>query len=188
MAFALMDLETLEMAKKRDHKIMITDEAIRKVPRIKYKNIPESEYNTIRELARNVLRISKDETNSIGVALGSEHGVDPISSTIAYHLVSAAEECIVIVLHNHPSLSDFSLSDVQFLIRYTSVKMMVVVTNLGSISYLVKGKGYAYDKAVALFNEAVSANNEANDLKGLQKAADHFLKNCYMAGIDYDNR
>lgn len=197
------------MAKKRDRKIMITNEAIRKVPRIKYKNIPESEYNTIQELARNVLRISKNENNSnevaitygmdsveriqkgeeyIGVALGSEHGVDPISNTTAYHLVSSAEDCIVIVLHNHPSLSDFSLSDVQFLLRYASVKMMVVVTNLGSISYLVKGKGYAYDKAVALFNAAVSSNNEAKDLKGLQKAADHFLKNCYMVGIDYDNR
>ena len=197
------------MAKKRDRKIMITNEAIRKVPRIKYKNIPESEYNTIQELARNVLRISKNENNSnevaitygmdsveriqkgeeyIGVALGSEHGVDPISNTTAYHLVSSAEDCIVIVLHNHPSLSDFSLSDVQFLLRYASVKMMVVVTNLGSISYLVKGKGYAYDKAVALFNAAVSSNNEAKDLKGLQKAADHFLKNWYMGGIDYVNR
>ena len=203
------NLKDLEMAKKKDHKIVITNEAIRKVPRIKYKNIPESEYDTIQELARNVLRISKNENNSnevaitygmdsverikkgeeyIGVALGSEHGVDPISNTTAYHLVSSAEECIVIVLHNHPSLSDFSLSDVQFLLRYTSVKMMVVVTNLGSISYLVKGKGYAYDKAVALFNEAVSSNNEAKDLKGLKKAADHFLKNCYMVGIDYDNR
>ena len=202
-------LNDLEMAKKRERKIMITNEAIRKVPRIKYKNIPESEYNTIQELARNVLRISKNENNSnevaitygmdsveriqngeeyIGVALGSEHGVDPISNTTAYHLVSSAEDCIVIVLHNHPSLSDFSLSDVQFLLRYASVKMMVVVTNLGSISYLVKGKGYAYDKAVALFNEAVSSNNEAKDLKGLQKAADHFLKNCCMVGIDYDNR
>ena len=197
------------MAKKRDCKIIITNEAIRKVPRLKYKNIPESEYNTIQELARNVLRISKNENNSndvaiaygmdsveriqkgeeyIGVALGNEHGVDPISNTTAYHLVSSAEDCIVIVLHNHPSLSDFSLSDVQFLLRYTSVKMMAVVTNLGSISYLVKGKGYAYDKAVALFNEAVSSNNEAKDWKGLQKAADHFLKNCYMVGIDYDNR
>ena len=203
------NLKDLEMAKKKDHKIVITNEAIRKVPRIKYKNIPESEYNTIQELARNVLRISKNENNSnevaitygmdsverikkgeeyIGVALGSEHGVDPISNTTAYHLVSSAEDCIVIVLHNHPSLSDFSLSDVQFLLRYASVKMMVVVTNLGSISYLVKGKGYAYDKAVALFNEAVSSNNEAKDLKGLKKAADHFLKNCYMVGIDYDNR
>ena len=39
---------------------------------------------------------------------------------------------------------------------------------------LVKGKVYAYEKAAALFNEAVNANNEAGDLKGLQKAADYF--------------
>lgn len=203
------NIKDLEMAKKRDHKIMITDEAIKKVPRIQYKNIPESEYDTIQELARYVLQISKDENNSnevaitycmdsteriqrgeeyIGVALGSEHEVDPISNTTAYHLVSSAKECIVIVLHNHPSLSDFSLSDVQFLLRYASIRMMVVVTNLGSISYLVKGKGYSYENAVALFNEAVSSNNEAKDLKGLQKAADHFLKNCYAVGIDYANR
>lgn len=203
------NLKDLEMAKKRDHKIMITDEAIRKVPRIQYKNIPEKEYDTIQELARNVLRISKNENNSnevaiiydmdsmeriqrgeeyIGVALGDEHQVNPISSTIAYHLVVSAKECIVIVLHNHPSLSNFSLSDVQFLLQYANIKMMVVITNLGSISYLVKGNEYTYEKAVGLFNEAVDANNEAKDLKGLQKAADYFLRNCYKAGIEYDNR
>lgn len=203
------NLKELEMAKKRDHKIMITDEAIRKVPRIKYKNIPENEYDTIQELARNVLLISKNENNSnevaityemdsrkriqdgedyIGVALGGEHEVDPLSSTISYHLVSSAKECVVIVLHNHPSLSDFSLSDVQFLLRYERIKMMVVVTNLGSISYLVKGEKYDYEKAVILFNEAVQSNNEAKDLKGLQRAADYFLKNSHMIGIDYDNR
>lgn len=203
------NLKDLEMAKKRNHKIMISDEAIRKIPRIQYKNIPESEYNIIHELAKQVLYISKSENNSnevaitysmdsaeriqkgedyIGVALGSEHSVDPISNATAYHLVSAAKECVVIVLHNHPSLSDFSLSDIQFLLQYVGVKMMIVITNLGSVSYLVKGNKYAYDKAVALFNEAVNLNNEARNLKGLQKAADHFLKNCYSVGIDYDNR
>lgn len=45
-----------------------------------------------------------------------------------------------------------------------------------------------YEKAVTLFNEAVNVNNEAKDLKGLQKAADCFLKRCYTVGIDYDNR
>lgn len=197
------------MARKRNRKIRITEEAIKKVPRIKYKNIPENEYQIIQELAKNVLKISKNENDSnevaltysmdsaerikkgeayIGVALGSEHEVDPISNTTACHLVLSAKECVVIVLHNHPSLSDFSLSDVQFLLRYESIKMMVVVTNLGSISYLVKGKRYAYEKAVGLFNEAVNFNNEARDLKSLQKAADYFLKNCHAAGIDYDYR
>ena len=118
------NLNDLEMAKKRDHKIVITDEAIKKVPRIQYKNIPESEYDTIQELAKTVLQISKDENNSNEVA----------------------------------------------------------------ITYIVKGNGYNYEKAVTLFNEAIVLNNEAGDLKSLQKAADHFLNNCYLAGIDYDNR
>ena len=124
----------------------------------------------------------------IGIALCSEHDVDPLSDTTAYHLISSIEECVVIVLHNHPSLSDFSLTDVQFLLRYDNVKMMVVITNLGSISYLVKNKKYNLKKAIILFNESVDKNNEAENLKDLQNAANYFLKNSYMVGIDYDNR
>ncbi|MDE7284181.1 MAG: hypothetical protein K2N85_11465 [Lachnospiraceae bacterium] len=197
------------MAKKRNRKIMITDEAINKIPRIKYRDIPESEYDNLWDLAKNVLKISKEENDSnevaitysldsakliekgeryIGIALGNEHDVDPLSDTTAYHLISSTEECVVIVLHNHPSLSDFSLTDVQFLLRYDNVKMMVVVTNLGSISYLVKSKKYDLKKAITLFNTAVDKNNEAEKLKDLQNAADYFLKNSYNVGIDYDNR
>lgn len=199
----------LEMAKKRDHKIKITNEAINKVPLIKYKDIPENEYDNLRDLAKNVLRISKEENDSnevaityslnsaklieqgekyIGIALGAEHDVDPLSNTTAYHLISTTEACVVIVLHNHPSLSDFSLSDIQFLLKYETVKMLVVVTNLGAVSYLVKNKRYNFEKAVTLFNEAVDKNNKANNLKDLQDAADYFLKNSYNIGIDYDNR
>ena len=53
------NLNDLEMAKKRNHKIMITDEAINKVPRVQYKEIPETEYDNLLELARQVLQISK---------------------------------------------------------------------------------------------------------------------------------
>lgn len=202
------NLSDLEMAKKRDHKIMITEEAINKVPRIQYRDIPEEEYDNLWDLSKNVLKISKNENNSnevaityslesekliekgekyIGVSLGAEHDVDPLSNTTAYHLISTAGNCVVIVLHNHPSLSNFSLSDIQFLLKYETVKMMVVVTNLGSISYLVKGQKYDFKKAVTLFNESVDKNNRANSLKRLQDAADYFLKNCYNAGINYDN-
>lgn len=202
------NLNDLEMAKKRDHKIMITDEAIKKVPRIQYRGIPENEYDNLWDLAKNLLKISKEENNSnevaityslnsaklieqgkkyIGVALGSEHDVDPLSNITAYHLISTAGDCVIIVLHNHPSLSDFSLSDIQFLLKYGTVKMMVVVTNLGSISYLAKNKKYDFGKAITLFNEAVDKNNKANNLRDLQDAADYFLKNSYNIGMVYDN-
>ena len=66
--------------------------------------------------------------------------------------------------------------------------MMVVVTNLGNISYLVKTMKYNYEKAVMLFNDAVDWNNAAKNIKDLQKAADNFLKNCYNVGIKYEKR
>lgn len=53
------DSERLRMSKKRDHKIMITEEAIRKVPFIRYREIPEDEYEIIYELAKQVLRHGK---------------------------------------------------------------------------------------------------------------------------------
>jgi len=201
--------EDLGMAKKRDHKIMITEEAINKVPRIEYKGIPETEYDNIQKIAKKVLEISKEENNSnevaitysldsqklitenreyIGISLGEEHGVDPLNSTISYHLITSTKNCIIIVMHNHPSLSDFSLLDIKFFLKYESVKMMIVITNLGSITYIVKKNNYNYFKAVELLNESVNLNNSAKNLKDLQKAADYFLKNCDVAGINYDDR
>ena len=63
------NLNDLEMAKKRDHKIMITDEAINKVPHVQYKGIPETEYDNLQELARQVVKISKDENDSNKIAI-----------------------------------------------------------------------------------------------------------------------
>lgn len=199
----------LEMAKKRDHKIMITDEAIEKVPLVRYKEIPESEYLMLRELAKEVLTVSKNDNHSnevaltysldyrkliaegkefMGVALGDEHSVDPCMNTVAYHLITASFDCIVIVLHNHPSLSKFSLEDIKFFLGNGTVKMMVVVTNLGNISYLVKRDSYNRQKAIEIYNHAVSVHNEGSGLRDYQKAVSYFLSNCYEANIIYEDR
>ena len=104
------------------------------------------------------------------------------------YLIRASRDCVVLVLHNHPSLSAFSLSDIQFLLRYETVKLMVVVTNLGNVSYLVKNSKYDFEKAVVLLNEAIGLNNKAKNIKNLQEAADYFLKSCYNVGINYEKR
>ncbi len=202
-------MDELKMAKKRNHKIMITDEAIEKVPLIKYKEIPESEYLMLQELAKEVLTVSKNDNDSnevaltysldyraliaegkefIGVALGDEHSVDPCMNVVAYHLLSTSLECVVIVLHNHPSLSKFSLEDVKFFLRNESVKMMVVVTNLGSVSYLVKKDNYNRNKAIEIYNQAVNTHNAGNGIQDYQEAASFFLSNCYDANIVYEDR
>lgn len=202
-------IQDLEMARKRDHKIMITDEAIAKVPAVRYREIPEREYPLLRELAQDVLRIAKEQNDSnevaityslesellaarnreyLGVALGDEHSVNPEDSTVAYHLLHTSFDCVVITLHNHPSLSKISLSDVRFFLQHDSVKMMVVITNLGSISYIVKQKKYDRNIATELYNRAVELHCKANGLKGYQDAAEYFLKNCYTAHIIYEDR
>lgn len=201
---ALRDLES----NKRNHKVKITDIAVSKVPYIKYKEIPEEHYDNIFELAKFVLQLAKDENDSnevavvysmdflslvannqeyMGVSFGTEHDVDPEGSTASYHLIHSAVDCIIICLHNHPNLSRFSLDDVKYFLSSPSIKMIVVVTNLGNISYLVKSKNYNRNEAIKVYNEAVSIHNLGNDLKNFQKAANHFLKECYKAGIIYED-
>lgn len=205
----LMDLEAFGMAKKRAHKIMITDEAIKRIPFIQYKEIPEEEYPIIQMLAKKVLQLSKDENESnevaitysmdntvgendaekcFGVDFGDNHSADPMRDSYSYHLICGNKKCVVISLHNHPSISKISLVDVRFFLEHSSIKLLIVVTNLGNIYYLVKTGNFNRKAAINLFNEAVSANNKAVNLKALQKASDHFLKNCYRAGIIYEDR
>jgi hypothetical protein len=202
-------IKELEMAKKRDHKIMITDEAIDKVPLIRYKEIPEKEYPLLQQLAKEVLNVSKNKNDSnevaitysldyrnlmtqgkeyMGITLGDEHSVDPCSSTTPNHLITSSVGCVVIVFHNHPSLSKFSLEDIQFFLRNITVKMMVVVTNLGSISYIVKKENYNNVKAIEVYNEAVSIHNVGKNIRDYQKAVSFFLSNCHKANVIYEER
>ena len=104
------------------------------------------------------------------------------------HLLRSSYGCVIIVLHNHPSLSKFSLEDLKFFLGNNSIKMMVVVTNLGGVSYLVKmEEGYLKEAAVDLYNESVDMHNVGVKLKDYQKSVSLFLSNCHKAGIIYDD-
>lgn len=200
--------DSLEMSKNRDRKVMITEEAIRKVPYIRYREIPEQEYDIIQSLAKRVLEIAKERNDSnevaitysydpemvisgeelVGVHFGDEHSVDPLEDPQTFHLIMKSRECAVVSLHNHPSLSLVSLMDIRFFLRYHSIKLLVIVTNLGSVSYLVKGSKYDYGAAIDFVNEVITMHNEADNLKGYQKAVQFFLSNCYKVGIIYENQ
>ena len=202
----LSDLET----NKRDHKVQITDIAISKVPYVRYRGIPEDQYEALQLLAKAVLRISRDENDCNEVAIaydldspqkeldgekylawarGDEYSVEPMSDTETNHIIVSAKDCVVIILHNHPNLSKISLEDIMFLFRLSTVKMVVAVTNRGSIGYIVKTEKFEEKRLAAykLMAEAVEKNNKAENLKQKQEACGYFLNNCNKAGLIYED-
>ncbi len=205
----LPDSKELE-SNKRDHKIEITDIAIEKVPMIRYKGISEEHYEILQLLAKLVLEESRSNNDCnetaitysldgvdifdvggrcVTVTYGDEHSVDPLGSTLSFHLVASSGSCVVVILHNHPNLSKISLQDVSLMLKYASIKMIVAVTNLGSVSYVVRNENFNRLLALELFDKAVEKyKTAAGDLKGRQDATDYFLNNCYSVGIDYDDR
>lgn len=187
---------------------MITEEAIRKVPYVLYREIPEQEYDIIQSLAKRVLEFARERNDSnevaitysydpamilageelIGVHFGDEHSVDPLADPRTFHLIMKSQECAVVSLHNHPSLSLVSLMDIRFFLRYHSIKLLVIVTNMGSVSYLVKSSKYEYAAAIDFVNDVITMHNIADNIKGYQKAVQYFLSNCYKVGIIYEDR
>ena len=122
-------------------------------------------------------------------AKGDEYSVEPMSDTETNHVIVSAKGCVVVILHNHPNLSKISLEDVMFMLRLSTVKMVVAVTNRGAIGYIVKTGDYEKNKLAAykLMEEAVERNNRATSLKQKQDACDYFLNNCYKVGLIYED-
>ena len=196
------------MTKSRDKKVMITEEAIQKVPYIRYREIPEQEYDILYSLAKRVLELSRERNDSNEVSItysydsdmvlagdeltsvyfGDEHSVDPLADPQTYHLIMKSRECAVVSLHNHPSLSLVSLMDIRFFLCYRNIKLLIIVTNLGSISYLVKSDKYDYIAAINFVNDIIKIHNAADNIKGYQKAVRYFLSNCHKVGIIYEDR
>lgn len=198
----LLGTESLEMAKKHNKKIYITDISIDKVPLIEYYGFTDEQNQIMRELARNVLVISKESNNSnevaitcdlgkpdplhnFGVAFGTEHDVDVLSDTLSNHMIVSSESVVVVLLHNHPSTQTFSLEDVRFFIQHPMLSAIVVVSNQGTVHYMCRDKNFDYNKVFALFNECVKDLKRKSLNSEIYMATLTFLAKCSEAGLYY---
>lgn len=197
-----VNLKSLKMAKKYDKKVYITDIAINKVPFVQYKGFTDSQNQIMRELAQEVLTVSKDENDSnevaitcdlgvnnplevYGVSFGTEHEVDVRADTLSNHILVSRESVAVVVLHNHPSTQTFSIQDIRFFIEFSVLEVMVVVSNQGTVHYLKREESYDLKKAAALFNECVENLKKDSPLTEIYLAALLFLARCSEVGIYY---
>ena len=195
-------MSELEQAKRRDKKIYITEIAIEKVPHIQYLGFDNDRNEIMRLLAQNVLRASKEMNDSnevaftcdlgiedpldqIGVSFGTEHEIDIFSDTLSNHLIVSEKSIAVVVLHNHPSTQTFSLQDISFFLKYTAIEVIVVVSNQGTVHYLMRDKDFDLKRAYDLFGDCIEGLNPDTALNEFYLAALSFLAKCSEAGLYY---
>lgn len=189
-------------AKKRNKKVEITDVAIRKVAYVRYKNFTDEQNDIMHELAKDVLLLSQQYNNSnevaitcdicadtplesYGVCYGDEHSVDICSDTLSNHIISSNGEMTVVVMHNHPSTQTFSLEDIFFFLSYATVRVIVVVSNQGTVHYLYKDSSYDHSNAFVLFRECTNQIKKRSSAKASYLASLTFLVRCSEVGLFY---
>ena len=195
-------MSDLEQAKRRDRKVYITDIAIEKVPYISYHGFDDNKCRIMQELAKNVLLLSKEENDSnevaitcdlgttnpldqFGISLGSEHEVDILADTLSNHIIVSQESVAVVVLHNHPSTQTFSLQDIQFFLEYPMLEVIVVVSNQGTVHYMMRENAYDYKKAFQLFKECIFDLTPSSPTMEQYLASLSFLAKCSEVGLYY---
>lgn len=194
----MSDEKQLGQAKKRDKKVYITVTAIEKVPYIEYKGMSREQNIIMRQFARMVLRLSKDnydsnevavtwnletgDSSDFGIAHGDEEHVNLASDTATFHLLRSGDRVVLVVLHNHPSTRTFSVEDIFLFIRQENMKYIVTVSNQGQIHYIKKEENYNAQKAVMLYN---TIRQEISSKENSYQIALAFLRRCSEAGLYY---
>ena len=184
----------MEQAKKRDHKIFVTDIAIDKVPYISVKGLPIKLCKIIQKEHKEILRISQTENESNEILTimtvdgkhmvrihGDEFEVDPSENVEAISLFTRAQPKELMYLHNHPSLNIFSMADIDTFVCESKIVLLSVVTNQGNVYILYKNERYDYTLTRKFLIYLYKKYNGASE-----KMINTFLKQSERVGITYE--
>lgn len=190
------EVRPLEQAKKRDHKIFITDTAIERIDRVKPSDFSDQQADEMMNMHKKLLKIAKDENDSNEVLIitgldfssevtikGGEFMVSPASNPFAVSVIAHAERQSLLYLHNHPSTNIFSIGDIDTFCCEKAIKTMSVVTNQGEVYILNKTANYSFEVTKKLLTDIFESfpEGEIDDKVFVNK----YLKDCYKGGVEY---
>lgn len=190
------EVRGLEQAKKRDHKIYITDTAIERVDKVKPSDFSDMQADKMQQMHRKLLKIAKDENNSNEVLVitdldfvsevaikGGEFKVSPASNPFAVSVIAHSERQSLVYLHNHPSTNNFSVGDIDTFCCESAIKTMTVVTNQGEVYVLNKTGKYSFELTREILTSIYESfpEGEIDDKDFVRK----YLKECYKGGVEY---
>ena len=179
--------------KNRGKKVSITDIAIQKVPLVAPNGADHQTAFFIQETHKELLRFAQTQNNSNEVAClldlttgekldfvkGDQTSVDIEMDAASYHWLRTRKANSVMLCHNHPGQSYFSLQDVMVFLKNDPISTMSIVTNQGKVWTISKTDRFDYDAAFAeLYKYRGATEKEWDD------AIDSFLKNGYTYGIE----
>lgn len=154
----------LQQAKKLGKKINITDQAIEKVRKIDIPTHNKEENATIQMLHQQLLKDSKENNDSnevvyflvdddLRIAYGNQTEVRITGDDSI--LLDNAKINSVIMLHNHPGGSSFSLTDLKTLFTTNSIKTLTIVTNQGNVKFITKTDDFDIVEALKVTSEVL---------------------------------
>lgn len=169
-----IDTNRVEEAHK-PKKHWITESDIENVEFVSIPGHTEEESRYIQEQHKRLLRKAMTENDSNEYAFvskgkddkepaeekGTQYGVNFGAGTKAERRLSEGAKRSVIMMHNHPGSSIFSLQDIMFFNRNNSIKTMTIVTNLGQVKYITKLKSYDAEKVAELGLKILTSMDEA---------------------------
>lgn len=78
-----------------------------------------------------------------------------------------------------------SIEDVRFFLHFESIRIMVVVTNQGTVHYLCKDKEYNYNASMELYSECIVGLTAKSEVQEYYMASLTFLTRCSEVGLFY---
>lgn len=179
--------------KNRGQKVAITDIAIQKVPLVAPNGADHQTAFFIQETHKELLRFAQKQNDSNEVAClldlttgekldfvkGDQTSVDVEKDATSYHWLRTKKPNSVMVCHNHPGQSYFSMNDISVFMHYNSVGAMSIVTNQGKVWTISKTAKFDFAAAKESMNRAIAESSGNKD-----RAIEIFLKECYNYGVE----
>lgn len=198
--------------KKHIVKIPITQDAIDQIPLIQFQSVPQVVSSNIHDLEQILLSYSDENLHGDECAIvyrmdtGEYDIVDGDTESVNVKknsLLLSAKDLVVVIMHNHPNDSNFSIEDRSLFMSKHTIKIMTAVGNNGNVKALERTKRYKRQDSNNYFiqllrSDAGMSNKEIaaltpDDMERLapevrQKIVDdwfrHFFRMRYIALID----
>lgn len=175
------------------NKVFITDQSIEKVRMLNILDHPEANI-ALWQFHKELLKESQKYNNSDEIAAimriglcnrthfiyGTQTSVFLEADADAFHLLRTSPINSLVILHNHPGLSYFSLNDVNEFLSYSAIAVITIVTNQGQIWYLKKTKKFDFEKLIQCME---NLQNHAGVCSG-DELVEKFLQSGYSYGIE----